>query len=114
MIGGESGSSLTYSTVEQNALNFAQFTLHPWIQKLEEEFSSWLPEPQFVKFNLDAMIRVDAKTRREIYQIDRNIGLRNIDEIRALEDEAPLPDGQGQDYTPLGKKDTPAPKETRA
>jgi len=63
-----------------------------------------MPRPQYVKFNADALIRVDTKTRHEIYQIDRNIGLRNIDELRALEDEEPLPDGQGQSYTPLAAK----------
>ena len=69
--------------------------------RLEEAISAFMmPRPQYVKFNADALIRVDTKTRHEIYQIDRNIGLRNIDELRALEDEEPLPDGQGQSYPP--------------
>lgn len=101
MIGGEVGNSLTYSTVELNQIQFLTNTLRPWIAKLEEAFSSWLPRPQFVRFNTDAMIRVDTKTRYEVHQIARNIGLNNIDELRSLEDEPPLPDGQGQDYSPL-------------
>lgn len=114
MIGGEAGSSLTYSTVELNTIRYATEALTPWIARLEETFSSWLPSPDFVKFNLDAMIRVDTKTRYEVHQIARNIGLNNIDELRALEDRAPLPDGQGEDYTPLAAKTpTPAAKETR-
>jgi HK97 family phage portal protein len=104
MIGGESGSSLTYSTVELNQLNFATFTLRPWLSKLEQEFSSWIHRPRFVKFNVDAMIRVDTKTRYDVH---------NIDELRALEDKAPLPDGQGQDYTPLARMGATPPKETR-
>lgn len=114
MIGGDSGSSLTYSTVELNTIRYATEALTPWIARLEETFSSWLPSPQFVKFNLDAMIRVDTKTRYEVHQISRQIGLNNIDELRALEDRAPLPDGQGEDFTPLAAKTpTPAAKETR-
>lgn len=109
MIGGEESGSLTYSTVELNQLSFLTNTLRPWIAKLEAEFSSWLPRPQFVKFNIDALLRVDTKTRYEVHQIARTIGLNNIDELRAVEDEAPLPDGQGQDYAPLSGA-APLPK----
>jgi len=102
MIGGETGSSLTYSTVELNMINFATLTLRPWLAKLEQEFSGWRLPDEFVKFNVDAMIRVDTKTRYDVHKIAREIGLNNIDEIRALEDKAPLPNGQGQDYSPTG------------
>ena len=112
MIGGETGSSLTYSTVELNMINLATLTLRPWIAKLEQEFSAWMHRPRFVKFNVDAMIRVDTKTRYDVHKIARDIGLNNIDEIRALEDMSPLPDTQGQDYTPLLLKGA-VPKETR-
>ena len=113
MIGGETGSSLTYSTVELNTINFATFTLRPWLAKLEQEFSSWIHQPRFVKFNVDAMIRVDTKTRYDVHKIARDIGLVNIDELRKLEDMEPLPDGKGQDYTPLASKSAAPPKETR-
>lgn len=111
MIGGESASSLTYSTVELNTINFATFTLRPWLAKLEQEFSGWIHSPRFVKFNVDAMIRVDTKTRYDVHRTAREIGLNNIDELRKVEDMEPLPDGKGQDYNPLGK--SAPPKETR-
>ena len=41
------------------------------------------------------------KTRTEIYQIQRNIGMRPVDEIRDLEDLEPLPGGQGNENIPL-------------
>ena len=113
MIGGETGSSLTYSTVEMNQHNLAALTLRPWLAKLEQEFSSWIYRPRYVRFNVDAMIRVDVKTRYDIHQIAREIGMRNVDEIRALEDLTPLPDGQGQDYNPLLKSTPAQPKESR-
>lgn len=113
MIGGETGSALTYSTVELNQIQFLTNTLRPWTTRLEAAFSDLLPQPRYVRFNVDALLRVDAKTRHEIYQLDRNIGLRNIDEIRALEDEEPLPDGKGQDYTPLARMGTSPKEEAR-
>lgn len=105
MVGGTTGGSLTYNTVEQQAIQLLTYACRPWMVRIEEAISAFvMPRPQYVKFNADALIRVDTKTRHEIYQIDRNIGLRNVDELRALEDEEPLPDGQGQSYTPLAAK----------
>lgn len=101
MIGGEAGGPLTYNTVEQNSLNFLKFTLRPWLELLEAAFYQLSPRPQYVKFNIDALLRSDLTTRMGAYQISRNIGLNSIDELRALEDEAPLPGGQGQSYAPL-------------
>lgn len=101
MIGGETGESMTYSTTEQQSIEFVQFTLLPWLTKLESHLSQLLPHGQFVKFNVDALIRVDASTRYANYKTAREIGLLSIDEIRALEDLPPLPSGLGLDYTPL-------------
>lgn len=114
MIGGETGSSMTYSTTEQQQIQFITNTLRPWLVRLEAAFSALLPRPQYVKFNVDSLIRVDTKTRYEVHRISREIGLDNIDELRELEDKPPLPDGQGQDYTPLRGTSTPtsSPQET--
>lgn len=102
MIGGETGNSLTYSTVEQNTIKFLQFTIRPLLVRIERALSArLLPRPQFVKFNADALIRVDSATRYGNYRTAREIGLNNIDELRSLEDRSPLPDGQGQSYAPL-------------
>jgi HK97 family phage portal protein len=90
-IGGEAGGSLTYNTVEQNSIRLSSRTLRPWLVRLERKFFSILPSRQYVKFNADAMVRADIKTRYEAYQIAANIGLLSDDEMRALEDRQPLP-----------------------
>lgn len=100
MIGGESGSSMTYANVEQQQINFVMFTLRPWLVLLETTFSALLPDKQYVKFNSDALIRADLKTRWEVNQIRLTTGAANIDEIRVQEDQPPLPNGQGQQYGP--------------
>lgn len=121
-IGGEAANSLTYSTEElRQTKNLAK--LQPWLVRFEAAFASWLPAEQQVSFNGDATIRADVKTRWEIYRVGREIGAINVDEIRALENKPPLPDGEGEDYTPLksGKTepaqdpgDTPEPVPLRA
>lgn len=101
MIGGEAGGPLTYNTVESNAAGLEKFTLRPWLTLLEAAFFALMPRPQYVKFNVDSLLRTDLQTRIASYQVGRNIGLYNIDEARAIEDLPPLPNGEGQDYTPL-------------
>ena len=109
MVGGEAGGSLTYNTTEQNGINFVKFTLRPWLELLEQAFTALTPRPQYLKFNVDALLRADLAGRMAAYQISRTIGLNNINELRALEDEPPLPNGTGQSYAPLGAGQSPAP-----
>lgn len=97
----ESGSSLTYSNRVDRSLDLLTYTVLPWIGKFEDFWTGAIAKPQTARMNVNALLRADAKTQREMFQIDRAIGLHSIDEIRALIDEPPLPDGQGQDYTPL-------------
>jgi HK97 family phage portal protein len=107
-IGGEAGGALTYNTVELNQISAQTDAVRPWVTKLEATFYRLLPERQYVRFGMDAVVRADTLTRHRVYEIDRKIGLRSIDEIRILEDLEPLPNGEGADYTPLGKPE-PAP-----
>lgn len=100
MIGGEKGGSYTYSSPEQNALQLSTLTLRPWLVKLERKFSSLLPMRQQIKFNSDAIVRADLAARMAAYKVAKDMGLRSIDELRALEDLPPLPNGQGQSYAP--------------
>jgi HK97 family phage portal protein len=102
-VGGETGGSLTYATVEQNSIDLLTWTLRPWLARLEEAFSLLRPPTEEARFNVDAMLRTDTLTRYETHRIARAIGLNNVDELRRVEDEGPLPGGAGQDYTPLIK-----------
>ncbi len=100
-VGGETGGSLTYATVEQNSIDLLTWTLRPWLARLEDAFSWLRPPTEEARFNVDAMLRTDTLTRYRTHRIARAIGLNNIDELRRLEDEPPLPNGLGQDYAPL-------------
>lgn len=98
MIGGETGSSMTYSTVEQNSLNFVTYSLRPWLVRIEEALSALLPQPQYVKFNIDALVRSDLLTRMQAHEIALRIGLETQDEGRAIEDRPPLTDAERQQW----------------
>ena len=100
-VGGTRGDSLTYATQEQETLSLITDTLRPWLVRMEHLFSALLPATQFVRFNTDALLKTDLKTRTEIYQQQRNMGLKTVDEIRAIEDLPPVAGGVGNDPIPL-------------
>lgn len=97
-IGGESGSSLTYKTLEQQEQRFYGRVVRPWASRIEEHLSTKVPGQQYVKFNLDAMVRADLLTRMQAHQIALDIGLETQDEGRLLEDRAPLTPEQVQQW----------------
>lgn len=101
MIGGEPAHSNTYQNVEQRSLNFHVFALRPWLIRLEYALTQLLPEPLYVKFNVDAIVRADLKTRYEAHSLALRDGWKSKDEIRQLEELPPLPDGQGSGYQPV-------------
>jgi HK97 family phage portal protein len=89
---------------------FAQDGLLPWVVRLEAADSALLPGKQFMRYNLNAYVRADIKTRHEVYQIRRNIGMANADELRALEDEQPIGGLAGESYwRPLNMGDAAVP-----
>jgi HK97 family phage portal protein len=99
-IGGKRGDSLTYSTVEQGALQVIE-ALRPWLVRLETAFFDVIPANRYIRFDSDALLKTDLKTRTEIYVQQRNIGLRTTDELRDLEDMEPLPGKAGGENIPL-------------
>jgi len=93
-VGGEAANSLTYATQESNERRRAQRVAAPWCIRLEQALTLQTPRPQYVRFNLDATVRADLKTRMEAHAIAMDTGLETLDEARALEDKAPLTDEQ--------------------
>lgn len=111
-IGGESGSSLTYSTLEQNDLRLARRAMLPWTERFEEALSALLPRPQYVKFNLDAASRADLMTRINAHAVALDKGLETNDEARALEERPPLTPEQITQWQTLYGKRAGTPQET--
>lgn len=90
-IGGTvSGSSLTYATLEMNDLKFTRRSLLPLTVRLELALADLLGDGRYAKFNLDAYVRTDLRSRMVAHEIALRTGLETQDEGRALEDRAPL------------------------
>lgn len=90
-----SGSSVTYANITQADLNFLVHNLNPVVVRRERKISRWwLPQPRYIKFNVDALLRMDPETRARV--IAERIKSRTLtpDEGRELENLPPLTDGQ--------------------
>lgn len=98
-LSGTTNDSLHYSSQEQDALQILE-ALRPWLVRFEQAFNRIIPRNREAMFNRDSILSTDLQTRMQIYQIKRNIGFENVDELRAREDLPPLPDGIGQENLP--------------
>ncbi|PWR07590.1 phage portal protein [Micromonospora sicca] len=93
------------SGVEEQHNWFVTQTLMPWLVRIEQAFSAILPAGQSLRFNANARMRVKTAERYQAYRTGIEAGFLSVDEVRALEDREPLPDGKGQTY---GRNSNPA------
>jgi HK97 family phage portal protein len=90
MVGSDSGVSMTYSNVESRDLSFLKYSLQPWLGRLERAMNTLVPRGQYVKFNAAALLRTDTLNRYQAHAIALDKGFLTLNEVRALEDRAPL------------------------
>lgn len=87
-----SGTNITYANRESFWQDFLARDLQPMLVRVEAGLSQLLPAGQRVKFNVDALLRADLKSRYDSYktaaEIEKITGrpLLTVDEMRLLED----------------------------
>ena len=112
----------TFSNIEHQSIEVVVDAIAPWAKLFEEEadyklFGATNRQGFFTKIYLQGLMRGDARSRGEFYKLMRESGAISADEIRALEDLNPLPEGEGgtkyivqSQYTTLARigEDPPA------
>lgn len=93
----------TFSNIEHQGIEFAVDTMLSWLVRWEKRLKMSLLGPTeqktlFVKFNFNALLRGDTKSRFEAYAIARQWGWLSADDVREFEDMNPLPNKQGEIY----------------
>jgi HK97 family phage portal protein len=84
----------TYASVDQQALEFVQYTLQPIVTSIERTIQTvLLDELYYFKLNLAAFERADIKTRYAAYATGRMWGWLSVNDIRELEDMNRIPEG---------------------
>jgi HK97 family phage portal protein len=106
-----SSSSITYANITQRNLQLLIMNLGPAITRRERALSRLLPRPQFVKFNTDAILRMDPAS--VVTSLKTEIDARIIapSEARALRNRAPYTDEQIAEFDRLFGKGQQAPQQ---
>ena len=103
IFGYETGGSLTYSNVEQRSLDLLTYAVDPWLVRIERAMSELLPPGACVKFNRSALVRTDLLTRYRAHAIALQNRWTVPNEVRDLEDPAPVPWGDDPATAPPPK-----------
>jgi HK97 family phage portal protein len=107
---GTKGSSLTYSNLIDRDLHVLKYALNKWLRRLERLLSMFLPRPQYVRLNRDALLETDTLRRYQAYQIALNNRFKVVNEIRDKEELPPVDWGDEPNPTP-GAAPAPAPSD---
>ena len=96
------GGNTSYSSVEVISIEWLRLGLGPLIARIEAGLQRLIVgNTTFVKFNIDGLLRPTTKERYDAYAVALTNGFLSLDEIRALEDRAPLPVGGNEFWKPL-------------
>lgn len=95
LIADASNSTSWGSGLAEQNLAFGQFSLRPWVDRIEDAHgrlltTHGLPDV-FVKLNMDALLRAGTAERYAAHQVGIDAGFLLPDEVRRLEDLPPLP-----------------------
>jgi HK97 family phage portal protein len=103
------------SGIEQQMIAFVQFTLRPWLTRVEQRLTKLLkPSTVYAKYSVEGLLRGDSAARSAFYTAMFNLGALSTNDILRLEDRPPIgPDGDVR-YRPLnmgvlGQPDQPEP-----
>lgn len=90
----ETEKSTSWGTgIEQINLGFVIYTIRSWLTMIEQRMNADLilePDHFFIEFNLDGLLRGDAKTRGDLYAQGRQWGWWSVNDVRRKENENPI------------------------
>lgn len=92
-----SGTSLTYTNLESEALAFIRGTLQVYTSEIEAAFTELLPRSVSARFNFDSILRTDTLSRYQAHEIAIRAGFMTPEEVRVIEHiGGPTPLGETQ------------------
>lgn len=97
----ETEKSTSWGTgLEQQATGFVTFDLHPqWLVPTEQRVTRDVAAANTeVRYDMTSLLRGDSAARAAFYNVMRQVGAFNADDIREREDMPPIADGKGQSY----------------
>ncbi|PLX37004.1 MAG: phage portal protein [Hyphomicrobiales bacterium] len=102
MLGDTEKTTSWGSGIEQQSIGFVTYTLEDhlttWEESADRDLVSESDKGIYTRFNRKALVRGDIKSRQAYYVAMLTWGVLSPDEVRALEDQNPRPDGRGGEY----------------
>lgn len=86
------GSGLTYANRQDNALERITESYTPVLLPIEQAWSGLIPGRNFVRGDVEALLRSTPKERLELHSLAQAIGLETVDETREAEGKPPAPE----------------------
>ena len=119
MVGGNDGSTMTYTNREQRAVDFLTFDVGWWLKRIQDAVFMLLPHPVYAEFETAALLRTDSETQAKVDNMQLAGKVRTPSEIRQRDGLPPMTPAQQAeaDMVPLtitpsgGPKALPAMKE---
>jgi HK97 family phage portal protein len=113
-------SRSTFNNISEQGIEFVRYTLTQWVTRWEAELKIKLltteeQEDHFFRFNMNSLMRGNAKDRFESYRIGADMGIYSINEIRRFEELNSIDGGDEHlvqlNRTPLGTMPEPQQKQ---
>lgn len=112
ILGYETGGSLTYSNIQDHDLHLLKYALNRWLRRLERLLSEFLPRPQYVLYNRDALLQTNTLQRYRAHASALDKRWRTVNEVREVEDLPPVPWGDEPNPIPGSTGGPAEPSET--
>jgi HK97 family phage portal protein len=99
LVGHTAGNTQLGSSIEEQTLGFVKFHLRKRLKRIEKAVSKQLLSRTermgglSVEFNVEGLLRGDTESRAKFYESGLKNKWRTINEVRAFENEPPVPWG---------------------
>lgn len=122
MIQSQEPGAVAFASVEHRSIEYVRDGVVPLTERIQVAYNRLLGPRQYLKFNMDGLLRGETKARWDAYKAAWEVGALSINKILALEDMDPIgPDGDMHfvplNYAPLDQirdislpKDPPGPR----
>ena len=87
----------TFSNIEHQQLEFATYSILPWLRRWEERINrDLIADPDvYIKFSMEGLLRGDMAARAEFYSKMIQTGVYTVDTVLELEDMNPVGGKEG-------------------
>lgn len=90
ILGYETGSALTYQTLDGRMTHLLVLSVNRWLLRLERLLSQFLPRPQYAQFDRDRMLQSTTLDRFKAHALAIGSQWKTPNEVRGEEDMPPV------------------------